>query len=66
MGAGGAVVKLCSFNKKELETVMVAQKLLGALTIGGGSVWAGGGGGESSRRQRSPQPAEIHNNSAEN
>jgi hypothetical protein len=28
--------KLCTFTWKELETVRAAQKLLGALTIGGG------------------------------
>jgi hypothetical protein len=39
--------KLCGFTSKELETVKVAQKLLGALTIGGGSARAGGGGGRS-------------------
>ncbi len=36
---------LCAFSKKELETVKAAQKLLGALTIGRGSAWAGGGDG---------------------
>jgi hypothetical protein len=46
--------------------VKVAQKLLGAPTIGGGSAWAGGGGGGSKRRQISPQSAEIYRNSAEN
>ncbi len=43
--------KLCTFTKKELETVKVAQKLLGAPTIGGVSAWAGGGGRGSKRRQ---------------
>jgi hypothetical protein len=37
--------KLCAFTYKELETVRAVQKLLGAPTIGGGSVQAEGGGG---------------------
>jgi hypothetical protein len=39
--------KLSAFTEKELETVKAAQKLLGALTIGGGSAREGVGGGGS-------------------
>jgi hypothetical protein len=35
----------------------VAQKMLGALTIGrGGSAWAGGGGGGSKKSKKAPNP----------
>jgi hypothetical protein len=43
--------KLRTFTKKELETVRVAQELLGGPTIGGGSAQWGGGGGGSQRSQ---------------
>jgi hypothetical protein len=39
--------KLHAFSYKGLETVEVAQKLLGAPTIGRGSAWAKGGSGRS-------------------
>ncbi len=39
-----------------------AQKLLGALTFGGGSVWAGGGVEEANK----PMLAQIHENGTEN
>jgi hypothetical protein len=43
---GGLTSCRCrAFNKKELEAVRAAQKLLGAPTIGRGSARAGGGGG---------------------
>jgi hypothetical protein len=45
MSCRGRSQKLCSFTYKELETMKVAQKLLGAPTIGGWSGQAGGGGG---------------------
>ncbi len=38
--------KLHAFTQLELETVKVAQKLISAPTIGGGSAQAGGGGEE--------------------
>jgi hypothetical protein len=41
-------------RKSYVETVRVAQKLLGVLTIGGGSARAGGGGGGSQRSQIRP------------
>jgi hypothetical protein len=40
----GCSLKLWAFTWKELETVNAAQKLLGALSIGVGSAWAGIGG----------------------
>jgi hypothetical protein len=51
MAKKGHSQKLCTFTSKELETVRVAQELLGALTIGGGSAWPGGGGGGSQKSQ---------------
>jgi hypothetical protein len=56
----GRSQKLCAFTSKELETVRVAQKLLGAPTIGGGSAWAGGGGGGSQRSQICPNTPPWH------
>ncbi len=43
-----------------------AQKLLDALTIGGGSARAGDGVGGSYKRHISLQPAENHKNGTEN
>ncbi len=43
----GCSLKLCAFTQKELEAVKMAQKLLGAPTIGGGSAWVEGDGGGS-------------------
>jgi hypothetical protein len=52
-------VKLRTFTLKELETLRVAQEMLGALTNGRESAQAGGGGGESQRSQilKAPQAA---------
>jgi hypothetical protein len=58
--------KLHVFPWKELETIKVAQELLGAQTIGGRSAWVGGGGGGSLRRQISLKPAENCKNGAKN
>ncbi len=54
MSCHGCSRKLCAFTQKELQTVLVAQKLLGAPTVGGGSAQAGGGGGGSQRSQICP------------
>ncbi len=40
----GCSRKLCAFTQKELETVRASQELVGAQTIGGGSVRPRGGG----------------------
>jgi hypothetical protein len=42
-------LRICTY--KELETVRAAPELLGALTIGGGSIRPGGGVGGSPRSQ---------------
>ncbi len=54
MSCSGHSWKLRTVTLKELETVRVAQKLLGAPTIGGGSAQAGGSGGGSQRSQIRP------------
>jgi hypothetical protein len=50
--------KLCAFTEKEPETVRAAQKLLGALTIGGGSAQARGAGGGSQWSHIRPHAAQ--------
>ncbi len=49
--------KLYAFTQKELDTVRMAQKLLGAPPICGGCAWAGRGCGGSQRSQIRPHVA---------
>jgi hypothetical protein len=70
MSCCGHSQKLRAFTRKELETLRVAQELLGTLTIGRGSAWPGGVPGqggwwrESKKSNKPSKPPEMYENGA--